>query len=103
MKYHSIYITTQDEKEARQIGKTLVEEKLAACVNIHPIKSIYRWEGQIQEDDEMALFVKTKAELADEVIQRVKELHSYEVPCIVSLLIENGYPAFLKWIEESTK
>ena len=103
MKYHSIYITTQDEKEARQIGKTLVEEKLAACVNIHPIKSIYRWEGQIQEDDEMALFVKTKAELADEVIQRVKELHSYEVPCIVSLSIEKGYPDFLKWIEESTK
>ena len=103
MQYHSIYITTQDEKEARQIGKTLVEEKLAACVNIHPIKSIYRWEGQIQEDDETALFVKTKAELADEVIQRVKELHSYEVPCIVCLPIEKGHPAFLKWIEESTK
>jgi len=103
MQYHSIYITAKDEEEARQIGKTLVEENLAACVNIHPIKSIYRWEGQIQEDDETALFVKTKAELADEVIQRVKELHSYEVPCIVSLPIEPGYPAFLKWIEESTK
>jgi len=103
MQYHSIYITTKDEEEARQIGKTLVEEKLAACVNIHPIKSIYRWEGQIQEDDETALFVKTKAELADEVIQRVKELHSYEVPCIVCLPIEKGHPAFLKWIEESTK
>ena len=103
MQYYSIYITTKDEKEARQIGKTLVEEKLAACVNIHPIKSIYRWEGQIQEDDETALFVKTKAELADEVIQRVKELHSYEVPCIVCSPIENGHPAFLKWIEESTK
>ena len=103
MQYHSIYITTNDEEEAKQIGKTLVEEKLAACVNIHPIKSLYRWEGQIQEDDETALFVKTQAELADEVIQRVKELHSYEVPCIVCLLIENSHPAFLKWIEESTK
>ncbi len=80
-----------------------MEEKLAACVNIHPIKSIYRWEGSIQEEGEVAMFVKTKAELADEVIARVKELHSYEVPCIVSLPIAKGYPDYLKWIKESTK
>ena len=103
MGYRSIYITTEDENEARRIGRTLVEEKLAACVNIHPIQSIYRWEGEIHEEGEIALLVKTTAELADEVIRRVKELHSYEVPCIVSLPIENGYPDYLKWIEESTK
>jgi periplasmic divalent cation tolerance protein len=103
MQYYSIYITTKDEEEARRIGKTLVEEKLAACVNIHPIKSIYRWGGGIEEEEETALLVKTKAELADEVIERVKELHSYEVPCIVSLPIEKGNPAYLKWIKESTK
>ena len=103
MQYRSIYITAGDEAEARKIGKTLVEEKLAACVNIHPIKSIYRWEGKIEEEEEIALFVKTKAELADEVIARVKELHSYDVPCIVSFPIEKGYPDYLKWIEESTK
>jgi len=103
MQYHLIYITTKDEDEARGIGKKLVEEKLAACVNIHPMKSIYRWEGKIEEEGETALLVKTKAELADEVIERVKELHSYEVPCIVSLPIEKGNPDYLKWIEESTK
>ena len=103
MLYYSIYITTKDEDEAEKIGKALVEEKLAACVNIHPIKSIYRWEGNIQEEAEIAMLVKTKAGLADKVIERVKELHSYEVPYIVSLPIEKGYPDYLKWIEESTR
>lgn len=103
MKYRLIYITTRDEEEAKKIGRALVEEKLAACVNIHPIKSIYRWEGEIVEESETAMFVKTKTELANEVIKRVKELHSYEVPCIVSLPIEKGYPAYLKWIKDSTK
>lgn len=102
MRYRSIYITTKDEDEARKIGRTLVEEKLAACVNIHPIKSIYRWEGVIEEEGETAMLVKTRTELADKVIERVKELHSYEVPCIVSLPIDKGNPDYLKWIEEST-
>ena len=102
MQNRSIYITTKDEDEARKIGRTLVEEKLAACVNILPIKSIYRWEGEIEEEGETAMLVKTRAELADKVIERVKELHSYEVPCIVSLSIDKGNPDYLKWIEEST-
>ena len=103
MPYYSVYITTKDEEEAKKIGKTLVEERLAACINIHPIKSIFWWEGKIVEDSEAAMFVKTKAELVDEVIRRVKELHSYEVPCIVSLPIEKGHPEYLKWIDQSTK
>lgn len=103
MQYCLIYITTGDENEARKIGRTLVEEKLVACVNFRPIKSIYRWEGEIEEEEEIAMLVKTRAELADKVIERVKELHSYEVPCIVSLPIEKGYPDFLQWIGESTK
>ena len=103
MQYHSIYITTKDKVEARKIGKTLVQEKLAACINIHPIESIYRWEGDIQEEIEAAMLVKTRAGLVDEVIKRVKELHSYEVPCIVSFPINKGCPDYLKWIEESTR
>ena len=102
MQYCSIYITTGDEDEARRIGRTLVEERLAACVNILPIKSIYRWEDDVEEEDETVMFVKTRAELADKVIERVKELHSYEVPCIVSLPIAKGNPDYLKWVEEST-
>lgn len=103
MQYCSIYITAGKEDEAHRIGRILIEEKLAACVNIHPIKSIYRWEGNIEEETEVAMLVKTKAGLVDEVIKKVKELHSYEVPCIISLPIEKGYPDYLKWIEESTR
>ena len=102
MQYCVVYITTKDEDEARKIGKTLVEEKLVACVNIHPVNSIYRWEGEIQEESEIAMLVKTKADLVGEVINRVKELHSYQVPCVVSLPIEKGNPDYLRWIEEST-
>ena len=103
MQYCIVYITTEDEDEARKIGKALVEEKLVACVNIHPVNSIYRWEGEIQEESEIAMFVKTKADLVGEVINRVKELHSYQVPCVVSLPIEKGNPDYLQWIEESMK
>jgi len=103
MRYYSIYITAGDEDEARRIARTLVEEKLAACVNIFPIQSVYWWEGKIEEEGEVAMFVKTRAELADEVIARVRELHSYEVPCIVSFPIEKGYEEYLKWIGESTR
>jgi len=103
MQYRSIYITAGDEDEARRIARTLVEEKLAACANILPVKSIYWWEGEIEEAGEVAMLVKTKVELADEVVARVKELHSYEVPCIVVFSIEKGYEEYLKWIGESTK
>ncbi|MFC1900686.1 divalent-cation tolerance protein CutA [Chloroflexota bacterium] len=102
MKYCSIYITASNEEEAREIGRTLVGERLAACVNILPIKSVYRWEESIEEEGEVVMFVKTRDELTDAVIVRVKELHSYDVPCIVSFPIEKGNADYLKWIEEST-
>jgi periplasmic divalent cation tolerance protein len=101
--YCLVYITTKDEEEARRIGKALVGEKLAACVNFHPIESIFRWQGEISQEDEVAMLAKTKAELVDEVIIRVKELHSYEVPCIVVLPVEKGNPDFLEWISQATK
>jgi periplasmic divalent cation tolerance protein len=103
MQYCLIYITAGNEDEAHRIGRILVEEKLAACVNTHPIKSIYWWEGDIEEETEVAVLVKTKAGLVDEVINGVKELHSYEVPCIISLPVEKGNPDYLKWIGESTR
>ena len=102
MEYCSIYITAADEEEARRIGRSLVEEKLAACVNILPIKSVYRWEENIEEDGEAVMFVKTRQELTERVIERVKELHSYDIPCIVSFPIEKGNPDYLNWIGEST-
>lgn len=102
--YKIVYVTTVDEKEAEEIANTLVEEKLSACANIlPPINSIYRWKGKIERDNEVAIFLKTKAELVEDVIKRVKELHSYDVPCIISLPIEKGYTEYLKWIDESTR
>ena len=102
MEYCSIYITAGSEEEAAGIGRKLVEEKLAACANILPAKSVYRWEDDIEEEPEAVMFVKTRLELAERVIERVKALHSYEVPCIVVFPIEKGNPDYLKWIEEST-
>ena len=102
MEYCSIYITAGSDEEAGRIGRTLVEEKLAACVNIIPIRSIYRWEDSVEEEGEFAMFVKTRTALADNVIERVKSIHSYDVPCIVVLPVEQGNPEYLSWIKEST-
>jgi periplasmic divalent cation tolerance protein len=109
--YKLIYITTANEREAKKIAEVLVRERLAACANIFPIESIYKWTsthrrrapGKIEREDEVALIVKTKAKLVDKIIERVKELHSYEVPCIISIPIEKGYQKFLDWINQSTK
>ena len=103
MEYRSIYITAKDEAEAQKLGRILVEERLIACANYFPIKSIYRWKGQIEESAEVAIIAKTRADLVDRLIERVKQLHSYEVPCVVSWIIEKGNQDYLKWIEESTE
>jgi periplasmic divalent cation tolerance protein len=103
MQYRSIYFTARDEAEARKLSQVLVAEKLVACVNYFPVNLLYRWKGNIEEAKEIALIAKTRAELVDEVIRRVTELHSYEVPCVVSWNIEKGNPAFLEWIKESTE
>lgn len=88
-------------EEARSIGKTLIKERLAACVNIFPIISIFRWKDTIDESQEFGMMVKTRSEKVKDIEKRVKELHSYEVPCIISFRLENGSPDYLKWIEES--
>jgi periplasmic divalent cation tolerance protein len=102
MEYRSIYITVPDEEAARNLGRTLVEEHLIACANYFPINSIYRWRGEIQEVGEAAIIAKTRVELVDNLVKRVNELHSYEVPCVVSWIIEKGNPGYLEWIGEST-
>lgn len=103
MGYRSIYITARDKAEAVNIGRTLVREKLAACANYFPIQSIYWWKGQIEESGEYAIILKTRSELVEPLIERAKQIHSYEVPCIVSWPIEKGNPAYLEWIKESTE
>ncbi|ADU67215.1 CutA1 divalent ion tolerance protein [Desulfurispirillum indicum S5] len=99
-----VYMTAGSEEEARRIGHVLVEEKLAACVNIlGGITSLYWWEGAVQEGGEVAFLAKTRPELVDELARRVVQLHSYDCPCVVSLPVAGGHPAFLQWIGESTR
>jgi periplasmic divalent cation tolerance protein len=98
-----LYITASSRKEADKIGALLVEERLAACVNIiEGMSSIYRWEGRIHMETEVVVIAKTVADLIEKLSLRVKSIHSYMVPCIVSLPITGGNPDFLKWIEDET-
>jgi len=100
MTVHFIYMTAASKAEARNIGKALVESRLAACVNIQDnMQSIYRWEEKIQEDSEVILIAKTTEALVPRLIDKVKSLHSYDCPCIVSLPVIDGYPPFLDWIK----
>lgn len=99
-----VYVTAADEDEARRIGRELVESRLAACVNIiGGMKSMYWWDGAVRDDNEAVLIAKTTEALVPELIEKIKKLHSYDCPCIVSLPILDGNPDFLKWIEDETK
>jgi periplasmic divalent cation tolerance protein len=96
-------MTSGSKSEAQKIGKALVESRLAACVNIlDNMQSIYRWEEKIQEDSEVVLIAKTTESLVSQLIDKVKSMHSYDCPCIVSLPVQDGYPPFLDWIKMNT-
>jgi periplasmic divalent cation tolerance protein len=94
-----IYMTAGSREEAIAISRTLVESRLAACANVlAPMTAVYRWDGEIQEDEEVGFIVKTRTDLVDAVTARVGEIHSYDCPCVVALPIANGNPNFLDWI-----
>ena len=98
-----VYVTTKHKEEALAIGRTLVEERLAAGVNIlDSLHSLYWWKGAVREAPEAAFIAKTRSELVPRVISRVKELHSYEVPCVVALPVADGNPDFLDWVSAET-
>ena len=98
-----IVLTTIDSAEQAQlIARTLVAERLAACVNLLPeMMSIYRWEGAVHEDRERQLVVKTTRGKVDALRERLHELHTYDVPEFLVLSIESGSAAYLRWMEES--
>jgi periplasmic divalent cation tolerance protein len=98
-----VYITAPSLEEATAIGRLLVTERLAACANLLPgMRSIYHWQGAVEEADEVVLIAKTRSALVPPLIARVKHAHSYDVPCIVSLPIEDGDPDYLRWLAEET-
>jgi len=98
-----VYVTAKDRAQALAIGRSLVEERLVACVNVlDNVRSLYWWEGKVQEEDEALFVAKTRSELVEKVVARVKELHSYQVPCVVALPVAAGNPDFLDWITAET-
>ena len=104
MKFVAAYITCKDESEARKIGQLLVEQRLAGCANIIPkIKSIYWWDGKIQNGQESLVISKVLAANRKQITKMVKKNHSYKVPCINFLSVEIGNPDYRKWLEKETK
>ena len=93
-----------DRRQATTIARALVKEKLAACVNIVPgIASIYVWEGKLEEGREVLLLIKSRAALSKRLTARVRQLHSYSVPEVVTIPIASGNPDYLRWVRESTR
>lgn len=98
-----VYITAPNEDEAAKIAKILVEERLAGCVNIvRDIRSIYSWQGKIEDDREVLMIVKTRLRLFNALTEKVKELHSYSVPEVIAIPVVDGSEDYIKWLKEAT-
>jgi periplasmic divalent cation tolerance protein len=98
-----VYITAPSEEEGAKIARTLVEERLAGCVNIVPeIRSIYSWQGKIEDEKEVLLIVKTRLKLFNALKSRVLNMHSYSVPEIIALPIVDGSEEYIKWLKDAT-
>lgn len=99
-----VFITASKEDEAIKISKELVEERLAGCINIiKNIRSIYRWEGKIEDESEVLMIAKTKKNLFEELTKKVKEIHSYSVPEIIAVPIIVGAEDYLTWLRNVTR
>ena len=98
-----VVLVTAPRGKGVEIARKLVETRLAACVNVGSVKSIYWWQGKVEEDDEDILVVKTRLELVNEIVEYIKGIHPYQVPEIIVLPIIGGYEEYLKWLRENTK
>ena len=100
MDYCVVLVTVSSESEEKTLARTLVEERLAACVNIIPgLTSIYRWEGKICEDRELLLIIKTRGQKVTALRERIVHLHSYVVPEVIALPIAEGSARYLEWLD----
>jgi periplasmic divalent cation tolerance protein len=98
-----VFVTAPNEEEAVKMSKDIVEARLAACANIvGSVRSIYRWEGKVQDDAEVLVVLKTRRSLFPQLQTRVKELHSYSVPEVIALPVVGGSEEYLRWIAEET-
>ncbi|MCQ5340470.1 MAG: divalent-cation tolerance protein CutA [Candidatus Methanomethylicota archaeon] len=102
--YSMVFITVGNEDEAKRIAKKLLEERLAACVNIiKDVKSYFLWKGEIDKAEEYLLIIKTIANKVNDIIKRVKEIHSYQVPEIIWINLSGGSEDYLNWINEELR
>lgn len=100
--FRMVLVTVGSGDEASRIARALVEEGLAACVNIVPeVRSIYRWKGALKNESEALLLIKTSAGLMENLEKKIRILHSYEIPEILVLPIDRGNEAYLAWLEEN--
>jgi len=97
-----LVLSTVPESESARISETLVSERLVACVNATPVRSCYRWKGEICRGREELLIMKTRESLFARILERVKEIHPYEVPEILALPVWGGFQGYLKWVMEET-
>jgi periplasmic divalent cation tolerance protein len=101
--YAVVLVTAGSAEEAGRIGRTLVEERLAACANIVPqVRSLYHWEGKLCDEAECLIVFKVRAGDVEAIVRRVQALHSYTVPEVIAVPILAGSPAYLAWLGEST-
>jgi periplasmic divalent cation tolerance protein len=104
MEFIFVYVTCKDRNEALNVGRAVVEARLAACANIiDGMDSIYWWKGELQVEKEAILIMKSRRDLFTELTEKVKSKHSYEVPCVVALPIETGNEDYLNWLMAETK
>ena len=102
--YVIVFVTAPTGDDGRKIARALVREKLAACVNILPgIRSIYTWEGEVCEDDEVLLIIKTRTEIFGALSAVVKEVHPYDVPEVIAVPLTAGAADYLNWIDQVTR
>jgi len=100
--YSIVIVTAGDKESAKSLAKLLVEKRLAACVQMFPIESVFLWQGKVCDSNETALFVKSKTALFSKISAAIKENHAYEVPEIIQIPIADGLPEYLAWIANST-
>jgi periplasmic divalent cation tolerance protein len=102
--FRIVVTTAGSEEQAARIASALVERRLAACVNVvGQVCSTYRWKGAIEREDEKLLLIKTEQRRLDEVMAAIRELHTYELPEAIALPVEQGDPAYLRWLSESVR
>jgi periplasmic divalent cation tolerance protein len=101
--YGVVWVTVGSEAQGQAIAQAIVGEGLAACVNLFPVQSIYRWAGAVQQDQEWQLVIKTDLDQFQALSDRVQHLHSYDLPEIIALPITQGLPGYLDWIAEQVQ